>query len=97
MDTFFATTFNSRLYKEYAHNFLETYLKTDQEIPVICYVDDDFDYPVNQNISYVKLHKAMPQILDFKDFHIKYLHKFIRVIQIKNLCILMLIIFLKEK
>ena len=69
MNTFFTTTFNSRLYKEYAHNFIETYLKTEQEIPVICYVDDDYDYPVNKNISYIKLHEAMPQILDFKERH----------------------------
>jgi len=69
MNTFFATTFNSRLYKEYAHNFLETYLKTEQEIPVICYVDDDYNYPLNENISYIKLHEAMPQILDFKERH----------------------------
>lgn len=69
MNTFFITTFNSRLYKEYAHNFIETYIQTKQEIPVICYVDDDYDYPINKNISYVKLHEAMPQIIEFKNRH----------------------------
>ena len=69
MNTFFTTTFNSRLYEEYAHNFIETYLKTNQEIPVICYVDDDYDYPINKNISYIKLHEAMPEIIDFKNRH----------------------------
>ena len=69
MNTFFTTTFNSRLYEEYAHNFLNTYLKTNQEIPVICYVDDEYDYPKHKNISYIKLHEAMPQILDFKNRH----------------------------
>ena len=69
MNIFFATTFNSRLYKEYAHNFIETYINTNQEIPVVCYVDDDYDYPVHKNITYIKLHEAIPQILDFKERH----------------------------
>ena len=62
MDIFFVTTFNSRLYKEYAHNFIETYINTNQEIPVICYVDDDYNYPTHNNITYIKLHEAIPQI-----------------------------------
>jgi hypothetical protein len=69
MDIFFVTTFNSRLYKEYAHNFIETYINTNQEIPVICYVDDDYNYPTHKNITYIKLHEAIPQILDFKERH----------------------------
>ena len=69
MNFFFTTTFNSRLFEEYAHNFIKTYLKTNQVIPLRCYVDDDFDYPQNSNISYIKLHEAMPQILDFKERH----------------------------
>ena len=69
MKYFFTTTFNSRLYKEYAHNFLETYLKTKQEIPLICYIDDDYNYPKNRNITYIKLYEAMPQIQEFKSRH----------------------------
>ncbi len=69
MNIFFTTTFNSRLFEEYAHNFIETYLKTKQEIPLRCYVDDDYSYPRNPNISYIKLHEAMPQILQFKERH----------------------------
>ena len=69
MSIFFTTTFNSRLYKEYAHNFLKTYLETNQEIPVTCYVDDDYNYPVNKNISYIKLQDVMPEITDFKIRH----------------------------
>ncbi len=69
MDIFFTTTFNSRLFKEYAHKFLETYLKTNQDIPLYCYVDDEYDYPVHKKISYIKLHEAMPQILEFKSRH----------------------------
>ena len=69
MDIFFVTTFNSRLYKEYAHNFIETYINTNQEVPVICYVDDDYNYPTHNNITYIKLHEAIPQILDFKERH----------------------------
>ena len=51
MDIFFTTTFNSRLFKEYAHKFLETYTKTNQDIPLYCYVDDEYDYPVYKKLA----------------------------------------------
>ena len=69
MNTFLITTFNSRLYKDYAHKFIQTYLNTNQEIPLVCYVDDDYDYPINKNITYIKLYEAMPLLLDFKKRH----------------------------
>jgi len=33
MDTFFLTTFNKRLYDEYAKNLIDTYLETKQSVP----------------------------------------------------------------
>ena len=37
-DKFFITTFNKRLYDDYAHKFLQTYAETGQTIKMICYV-----------------------------------------------------------
>ena len=45
-DKFFITTFNKRLYDDYAHKFLQTYKpETNQTIKLICYVEEDYQYP----------------------------------------------------
>ena len=36
-DKFFITTFNKRLYDDYAHKFLQTYAENNQTIKLICY------------------------------------------------------------
>jgi len=69
MNYFFSTTFNARLFKEYAHKFINTYLKTNQEIPLICYVDDDFNYPKSKKITYKRLDLMMPNLIEFKERH----------------------------
>ena len=66
---FFITTFNLKIYNQYANNFIETYIKTNQQIPLICYVEEDFEYPKHKNITYIKLQDNMPQIIDFKKRH----------------------------
>ena len=66
---FFITTFNLKLYEQYAYNFIETYIGTNQNIPLICYVEEDYDYPKHKKIRYVKLQNAMPQLLSFKERH----------------------------
>lgn len=65
----FVTTFNKEIYKKFAHKFIDTYIKTEQEIPLICYVDDDFDYKKNINITYIKLQEVMPELSKFKKRH----------------------------
>jgi hypothetical protein len=40
-DKFFITTFNKRLYDDYAHKFLQTYAETKQTIKMVCYVEED--------------------------------------------------------
>ncbi len=66
---FFITTFNYKIYNLYANNFINTYIKTNQQIPLICYVEEDFEYPKHKNITYIKLQDKMPQIIDFKKRH----------------------------
>ena len=65
----FVTTFNEQIYKKFAYKFIDTYLKTKQEIPLVCYVDDDFNYKKNTNITYIKLQDVMPELLEFKKRH----------------------------
>ena len=59
-DKFFITTFNKRLYDDYAHKFLQTYAETNQTIKMICYVEEDYQserlynlYPDYKGITYV--------------------------------------------
>ena len=63
---FFITTFNAKLYEQFAFNFIKTYKDTNQVIPLICYIEEDYNYPVHENITYVDLNKAMPELLLFK-------------------------------
>ncbi len=66
---FIITTFNHKIYNQYANNFINTYIETNQQIPLVCYVEDNFEYPKHKYITYVKLQDKMPQIIDFKKRH----------------------------
>ena len=68
-DKFFITTFNKRLYDDYAHRFLQTYADTKQTIKMICYVEEDFDYPKIDGVTYINITKEMPELVDFKERH----------------------------
>ena len=41
MSNYFLTTFNKKLYDEYAKDLINTYLDTNQHIPLYCYVEED--------------------------------------------------------
>ena len=69
MDNFFITTFNKKLFDDYAHQFIKTYIDTKQSIKVICYVEEDFDYPKHDNITYINLLKEVPELVEFKERH----------------------------
>lgn len=64
---FFLTTFNKRLYDEYAKNLINTYIETKQTVPLICLVEeDDFTiYPQYENITYYNLYREVPEIKKF--------------------------------
>ena len=66
MRKIFVTTFNYNLYIEYAEKLIESYIKTNQEIDLYCYVEDDVNlYPKHKNINYLNLFKEQPQCLKF--------------------------------
>ena len=68
-DKFFITSFNKRLYDDYAHKFLQSYVDTKQTIKMICYVEEDFDYPKIDGITYINIMKEMPELVAFKERH----------------------------
>jgi len=67
MDTFFLTTFNKRLYDEYAKNLIDTYLETKQSVPLVCFVEEEDTsiYPEEDNIYYYNLFEKAPSIKKF--------------------------------
>ena len=68
-DKFFITSFNKRLYDDYAHKFLQSYVDTKQTIKMICYVEEDFEYPKIDGITYINIMKEMPELVAFKERH----------------------------
>jgi len=64
---FFITSFNKKLYDEYAHQFIDTYIKTKQTIKVICYVEEDIKFTDHPNFEFINLFKVMPELKEFLD------------------------------
>ena len=66
MKKIFVTTFNNRLFKKYAAVLIESYIKTNQEIDLYCYVEDDVAlYPKHKNIFYLNLYNEQPESFKF--------------------------------
>ena len=68
-ETFFITSFNRKLYDDYAYQFLQTYADTKQTIKVICYVEEDYQYPNYSGITYVNMMNEIPELVAFKERH----------------------------
>jgi hypothetical protein len=69
MDKFFITTFNKRLYDKYANIFIKSYIEYNHNIPLVCYVEEDIDYPHKDKIKYINLYNVMPELTKFKERH----------------------------
>ena len=66
MKKIFITTFNKKLYDIYASKLINSYIKTDQSIPLYCYVEDDINqYQKHDKIFYIDLYSAQPECLNF--------------------------------
>ena len=66
MKKIFVTTFNSSLFKKYAKVLIDSYVKTNQEIDLYCYVEDDVTlYPKHKNIFYLNLYNEQSESLKF--------------------------------
>ena len=62
----FVTTFNFDLFQKYADKLIKSYINTNQELPLYCYVEDDVSlYPKHKNITYLNLYKQQPLSLKF--------------------------------
>ena len=66
MKKIFVTTFNKALFDKFAYKLIETYINTNQIIPLYCYVEDDINlYPKHENIFYVNLFTNQPECKKF--------------------------------
>jgi hypothetical protein len=51
----FLTTYNKKLFDEYAHRLIETYQSTQQTLPMYVFVEDNIDdFPKIPNVTYLK-------------------------------------------
>jgi len=66
MKKFLVTTFSKKIYDDYAHNLIETYLSTKQSIPLVCYVEEDVtSYPQHEGVFYLNLFERSPDCVRF--------------------------------
>ena len=62
----FVTTFNYFLFEKYANKLIDSFIKTEQNLQLYCYVEDDVElYPKNKNIVYLNLYTNQPSCLQF--------------------------------
>ena len=60
MKKIFVTTFNKKLFDEYAHSLIETYIQTKQILPLYCYVEDDVGlYPKFENVFFYTFYRLI--------------------------------------
>lgn len=79
MEKLIVTTWNHRLYKQYAHTFVQTYVQTKQTVPVYVFVDDDPSlYPTTPNFTYINIYEETPELLTFKNKHKDFIDNYMR-------------------
>jgi len=62
----FVTTFNRKLYDEYAKNLIDTYLETKQSLPLYVFVEDNIEYfKKAEGITYLNLFEEEPDLKKF--------------------------------
>ena len=56
MKHYFVTTMNMKLYSKYGRDLLDSYIETEQGLPMIVYVEDEIKkYPPYNNVTFVNL------------------------------------------
>ena len=66
----FFTTYNKKLFDEYAHRLIETYQSTQQTLPMYVFVEDNIeDFPKIPNVTYVNLFLKEPECQRFVKRH----------------------------
>ena len=62
----FVTTFNRKLYDEYANQLIDSYINTKQSIPLYVFVEDDINYfKKADNVHYINLFEEEPELKKF--------------------------------
>ena len=66
----FCTTYNKKLFDEYAYQLIDSYQSTEQTIPMYVFVEDNIEnYPKVPNVTYVNLFLKEPECLKFTERH----------------------------
>ena len=79
MKKIFVTTFNKILFDKFAKNLIKSFIETNQQLPLYCYVEDDVKlYPKYNNVFFINLFEAQPEN---KNFFIRNRNKYANYIQ----------------
>jgi hypothetical protein len=66
MSSILFTTYNKRLYDEYAHQLIKTYADTNQKLHLYVFVEDNVTlYPAVKNVTYLDLFQHEPDLKKF--------------------------------
>ena len=66
MKKIFVTTYNKKLYNQYANQLITSYLATQQTLPMYVFVEDDpKKYPQKNNVRYINLYDEEPELQRF--------------------------------
>ena len=66
MKKIFVTTYNKKLYDQYANQLITSYLATQQTLPMYVFVEDDpKKYPQKNNVRYINLYDEEPELQRF--------------------------------
>lgn len=66
MSSILFTTYNKRLYDEYAHHLVESYAETNQKLRLFVFVEDNVTlYPSVKNVTYLDLFQHEPELRKF--------------------------------
>ena len=85
MKKIFVTTFNKKLFDEYAHSLIETYIQTKQILPLYCYVEDDVGlYPKFENVFFLNLFHEQPESKNFINRNLKKQHELAESVYLLN-------------
>ena len=62
------TTYNKKLYDEYAHQLVDTFIQTNQLLPLYVFTEDDTaKFPKRNGVTYINLFEEEPESLRFKE------------------------------
>ena len=80
MNKIFVCTFNKKIFEINGQKLLNSYINTNQKLPLYCYVEDDISYyPKYPNVIFINLYDAQPESKKFVERNLKKYEKLSKI------------------